>query len=32
MLNQSFFMVYDAAKTFNRDKNIKYITWLGNKN
>jgi hypothetical protein len=31
MLNQSYFVVYDAAKSFKKDKNIKYITWLGNK-
>ena len=31
ILNDSFFMVYDSAKTFSADKNIKYITWLGSK-
>ena len=31
MLSHSFYMIYDAAYTFNPDKKIKFITWLGSK-
>lgn len=31
MLSYSFYMIYDAAYTFNSDKKIKFITWLGSK-
>tara|TARA_R110002051_G_scaffold322830_1_gene414374 strand:+ start:146 stop:757 length:612 start_codon:yes stop_codon:yes gene_type:complete len=31
MLNQSLFLIYDSAATFDPSRNIKYITWLGNK-
>jgi DNA-directed RNA polymerase specialized sigma subunit len=31
MLKQSLFLIYDSAVTFDPDRNIKYITWLGNK-
>ena len=31
VLNDSMYMIYDSAKTFDDNKNIKYITWLGSK-
>ncbi len=31
MINDSVFVIYDSAKTYDFEKNIKYITWLGNK-
>ena len=31
MIGQSLFLIYDSAVTFDPEKNIKYITWLGNK-
>jgi len=31
MLGQSLFLIYDSAATFDPNRNIKYITWLGNK-
>ncbi len=30
-LDESYYVVYDSAKTFDKNKGIKYITWLGSK-
>jgi len=31
ILSQSLFLIYDSAISFDPNRNIKYITWLGNK-
>lgn len=31
LFSSKFFIIYDAAKTFKKEKNIKFITWLGSK-
>lgn len=31
ILKDSYYMIYDSAKTFDYNKKIKYITWLGSK-
>lgn len=31
LFSQKLLLIYDAAKTFKKSKNIKYITWLGSK-
>ena len=31
LFSYRLFLIYDAAKTFKKSKNIKYITWLGSK-
>jgi hypothetical protein len=31
ILKDSLYVVYDSAKTFDEDRGIKYITWLGSK-
>ena len=30
-LNESHYVIYDSARTFDETKGIKYITWLGSK-